>query len=90
VAIRTEPQPGKNLGDETATEATALASNADPFSGRVLSHYRLEERLASGGMGLVYRATDLKLGRAVAVKLLARHLVGDETAKARWRLDPRE
>src|SRR5262245_52977971 len=35
-------------------------------------------------MGVLYRATDLKLGRAVAIKLLARHLVSDETAKARF------
>src|SRR5262249_1497728 len=57
---------------------------ADPFVGRVLSHYRLEEQLGAGGMGVLYRATDLKLGRAVAIKLLARHLVSDETAKARF------
>jgi serine/threonine protein kinase len=47
-------------------------------------HYRLEERLGAGGMGLLYRATDLTLGRVVAIKLLARHLVADETAKARF------
>jgi len=35
-------------------------------------------------MGILYQATDLKLGRAVALKLLARHLVSDETAKARF------
>jgi formylglycine-generating enzyme required for sulfatase activity/dienelactone hydrolase len=35
-------------------------------------------------MGVLYRATDLKLGRAVAIKLLARHLMSDETAKARF------
>ncbi len=35
-------------------------------------------------MGVLYRATDVKLGRAVAIKLLARHLVTDETAKARF------
>src|SRR5215813_7629524 len=63
-------------------EETARA--VDPFIGRVFSHYRLEERLGAGGMGLLYRATDLKLGRAVAVKLLARHLVTDATAKARF------
>src|SRR5215813_14095074 len=63
-------------------EETARA--VDPFIGRVFSHYRLEERLGAGGMGLLYRATDLKLGRAVAVKLLARHLVSDATAKARF------
>src|SRR6516164_5025861 len=60
-------------------------SNAiDPLTGRVLSHYRLDERLGAGGMGVLYRATDLKLGRAVAIKLLARHLVSDEAAKARF------
>ncbi|HEX4804024.1 MAG TPA: protein kinase [Myxococcaceae bacterium] len=50
----------------------------------MLSHYRLEELLASGGMGVLYRATDLKLGRAVAIKLLAPHLVADEAAKVRF------
>jgi serine/threonine protein kinase/tetratricopeptide (TPR) repeat protein len=60
------------------------ALSADPFIGRILLHYRLEEALAAGGMGVLYRATDLKLGRSVAIKLLARHLVSDEIAKARF------
>src|SRR6516162_5245718 len=61
-----------------------ISSAIDPIVGRVLSHYRLDERLGAGGMGVLYRATDLKLGRAVAIKLLARHLVSDETAKTRF------
>src|SRR5215472_9761747 len=69
---------------ELADEATDLASSVDPFAGHVLSHYRIEARLGSGGMGLVYRATDLKLGRAVAIKLLSRHLSTSEEAKARF------
>ncbi len=65
-------------------ESFPAANAADAFIGRVLEHYRLEERLGAGGMGLLYRATDLTLKRAVAVKLLARHLVSDEMAKARF------
>ncbi len=75
-------------GSSTAAKPEMVSEQAalgpDPFVGRVLSHYRLEERLGAGGMGVLYRATDLKLGRAVAVKLLARHLVSDEGAKARF------
>jgi len=67
-----------------AAEATDSALQTDPFVGRVLSHYRIEARLGSGGMGLVYRATDLKLGRAVAIKVLSRALSTSEDAKARF------
>jgi len=44
--------------------------------GRVVSHYRLEECIGAGGMGEVYRATDLALGRTAAVKVLGARLVG--------------
>src|SRR5215469_515987 len=66
------------------TDLLPTAVTRDPLAGRVLSHYRLEERLGAGGMGILYKATDLKLGRAVALKLLARHLVTDDAAKARF------
>ena len=38
--------------------------------GKSLLQYRVEERIGAGGMGIVYRATDTKLGRAVALKVL--------------------
>jgi serine/threonine-protein kinase len=94
---RPETEQGNSAGGGPATATsvneskppaggeTFPAANAkDAFIGRVLEHYRLEERLGAGGMGLLYRATDLTLKRAVAVKLLARQLVSDETAKARF------
>jgi serine/threonine protein kinase len=52
----------------------------DPVVGAVLEgRYRLEERVARGGMSTVYAATDLRLHRTVAVKVMADHLVHDPT-----------
>ncbi|CAB4337924.1 unannotated protein [freshwater metagenome] len=51
---------------------------SDKFIGRVLdSRYRVEELIAQGGMATVYRATDTKLTRSVAIKVLSSKLVSD-------------
>lgn len=64
--------------------STTLRGVTDDLTGRRLGHYRVDGVIGKGGMAVLYRATDVRLGRKVALKVIAGHLSEDAEFRERF------
>lgn len=72
-----------------ANPTNSIPQPAEPEAGRKIGRYQIERQLGAGGMGIIYLAQDIKLGRPVALKLLPQNLTHDSARVRRFQQEAR-
>lgn len=81
--------PVDRLSDDLAPVIARTRQHTSNWSGTTIGQYTILEALGAGGMGVVHKARDTRLGRQVALKFLSAHLVAKPHAKKRFLLEAR-
>jgi serine/threonine protein kinase len=74
----------RSQGPEPVRPRDGEADSADPLLGKVISHYRVLQKLGGGGMGVVYQGQDMRLGRGIALKFLPEDKSATQNALERF------